>query len=799
MKFLKLFIRKNLVNNKLTYLNIAGLTLGMFTFLFIYFYVYTEKNYDRYLPDSNKLYHLEWSVNKNGTNSLYSSTPIPLAETIYDEVAGIQNWATYCYIFETAVLDNGESDFLNPVVLYANPGFLETFHYKAISGNLRNALEPGKVVITRSAAKKYLGTGDAIGKHLKLLHDKKEPLEVTVEAVVEDIPNNSNIQYEIVGSIDDYLYLIGDWVDSWNIKASQSYITLKKGVDLSQIEKQISLLIDKYINSKNSNTQGLITVSLDNISEKHFKKDYTFQFPIETFVSKTSLQVLFIVGLVTLIISWLNYINFLIFQQTKHFREIGIRKIIGSTKRKLIFSMIKESILLTIIPIVLTLVLFYGISPLLYNLFHLHLDNININIKWFWMMTLGFFLIGSVLSAIYPIFRLTGFRPVELIRKKTISTSDNKIGSTIISLQFVLSIILICAILGINRQMKFLDRQDLGFTKENIMVLAPPVTSDINTYNKKMELFKEEASKLPGITALSATSSIPGKKLTTQHFGLKNKEETINKYLGLSCDGDYFEVIDAKLIAGSNFSKNPEISRNEIIINKKLLHKLGFTNPLDAINQPTNWGDMKITGVVEDYHHTSLHDNIKPMLFKYGLDRLSYFMIRSDTQINKQQIEFLRHKWQRIFTNSPFEYSFLESKFDQQYTEEKQLSKIVLLFSILSVFITVLGIIGTCLNTTYLRTKEIGVRKVNGAKVSEILTMFNADFVKWVAIAFILACPVAWYAMHKWMENFAYRTNLSWWMFATAGGIAMTITLLTVSWQSWRAATRNPVEALRYE
>jgi putative ABC transport system permease protein len=799
MKFLKLFFRRNLVNNKLTYLNIAGLTLGMFTFLFIFFYVYTEHNYDQYLPDANEIYHLEFTVDKNGSKSLYSTTPIPLAKTIWSEIPGIGNWCTFCSIFETRVLNNGESDFLNPEVLYANQDFLSLFHYKAIEGSLDHALEPGKVVITHSAAEKYLGTSHAVGKKIKLLHDQKEPLEISVEAVIEDIPYNSNVKFEIVGGMDDYLQLVGKWVDSWFIKASQSYIALKKGTDAALVEKEIGALVNKYANSTTHEAQGIASVSMENISRKHFKKEYILQHPSETFVSETSLQVLFLVGLIALVISWLNYINFLVFQNTKYFKEVGIRKIVGSSKQKLILTLIKESMLLTSIPVLITSFLFLTISPKLYRVFNFQMEHILVNTWLFWAITIGLFFVGSFLSAIYPILKLASFQPLEMIQKRITPVKTNKRGSLVLTTQFVLSILMLCAIIVINRQMKYLDEQKLGFTKENILVMAPPITNDLSNYGQKMKLFKEEASHISGVVALSAASSVPGKKLITEHFGLKNREETINKYLGLSCDEDYFEVIDAPFLAGENFSKNPEISKNQIIINESLLRKLGFTNPSEAIHQFTNRNKKEIVGVVADYHHTSLHENVKPTLFICEINRFAYFTIKSKNEITQSQINVLRDKWTRIFSDSPFEYTLLETGFNQQYREEKQLSRVVFLFSILSIFITMMGLTSSCFNTIYTRTKEIGIRKVNGARVSEVLALLNKDFVKWVAIAFLIATPIAYFAMNKWLESFAYKTNLSWWIFALAGLLALGIALLTVSWQSWRAATMNPVEALRYE
>jgi putative ABC transport system permease protein len=773
----------------------------MFSFLFIFFYVFTEKNYDKFLPDSKRLFHMELSIKKNGASMLYSSTPPPLAETIFKEVPGIDNWCTYCTIFETCVLNNGEKDFLNPTVLYTNPGFLKMFNYQAINGTLQNAIDlPGTVVVTKSAAIKYLGTTDIIGKRIKLLHDKKEPLLVTVKAVIDDMPYNSNVRFELVCTLNDYFHLVGDWVNTWYIKAGQSYITLNNTANVSQVQSQINTVVDKYMNIAQNNTQGIATVNLDNISKKHFSKDYILQNPTETFVSKSSLNILFIVGLITLLISWLNYINFLNYQNANHSKETEIRKIVGSGKRKLFLSSFIDSFLLTLIPISLTVILFLTVSPSLYRFFSFPIDNIRINFPYFWLLTLGIFLLGTILSAILPTIRLVNFRPVNILQNKSVfSPNSGRNMFVILSVQFILSILLICGIIGINLQMRFLNEQSLGFTKENILVLSPPVTSNASNYIQKMDLFKKEMAQISGFVSVTASSSIPGQKLITEHFGLKNKEETINKYLGLSTDGDYFNVIDVKFLAGENFNKLPEMRKNEIIINKTLLYRLGFSDPKEAILQKTNRGDAVIIGVVDDYHHTSLHDNFKPIVFYYSLDRLIYLSIKFRNTITQQQIASLKSKWNNIFSDSPFEYSFLDTEFANQYKEEKQLYKVVMVFSLLSVLIMVLGLIGSCLNNAYKRTKEIGIRKVNGAKISEILGLLNKDFIKWAIIAYLIALPLAWYLTNKWLDSFAYRIKLYWWVFALAGLITLLIALFTISIQSWKVATKNPVEALRYE
>lgn len=801
MLFLKLFVRRNFIKNKLTYLNIVGLILGMFTFLFIYYYVYVESHYDEYLADSEEIYHLELNIKKNGQNMLYSSTPIPMAETLYKEVPGIENWSTYCSIFETSVLDNGKSEFLNPQVIYANKGFLSTFHYKPLSGNLKTALEaPGNTVITRSAAIKYFGTDQVINKDIRLLHNKKKPLVLTVKAVIEDIPYNSNIKFDLVCNLDDYLNMIGDWVAQWFIKPSQSYITIKKDADLEGIKHQITSVVDKYMNSSGDPGRGISFPKIERISEKHFKKNYTLQHPTERFVSKTSLKILFFVGLITLIISWLNYTNFLIFQNTKFFNEIGIKKVLGSTKRKLSLSLLQESLILISIPVLLTLILFFTISPLFYKIFDQNMDNIQINSFQFWIPTISVFLLGTLFSTLIPIIKLVSYQPIEMIQNKMkISSYSGRNNYIFLIFQFVLSALLIIGIMGINSQLTFLDEQPLGFNQENVLVMPAPISENEIAYEQKMGLFKDIVEKNHAIAALSATSTIPGKRMITEHFGLKNKEETINKYLSLSADYDYFNVIDVNFLAGRNFSRIPELVKEEIIINETLMNKLGFSNPEDVINLETNKTNTKIVGVIKDYHHTSFHDDIQPMLFQYGLDRLAYLIVRFKGQINYEQIAFLKDKWDNIFTNSPFEYSFLKDEFKLQYKEEKQLSKIVMFFSFLSVIITILGIIGTCFNHTYTRTKEIGVRKVNGAKVSEMILLLNKGYIKALVLAFMIAAPTAWYFINLWLQTFVHRTNISWWIFVIAYIILFIVIFISVAWPTWKASKMNPVKALRYE
>jgi len=801
IQFFRIFIRKHLNKRGLTFLNIAGLVLGMFTFMFVYFYVYVENNYGQFYKNSDKIFQLYFEINKNDQTFLYSNTPIPLGEAIRDEVPQVEAYATFCSIFETNVVNIDQTEFLNANIIYSNPDFFKVFEYKTIHGQLQDALaSTGTAVITSSAALKYFGTNDAVGKQFSIYHDQQKTILATVKAVIEDIPENSSVNFEMVCCLNDYVNLFGNWLAGWYIHPSQSYILLKKGSDLAAATNLMAKVVDKYINTGDRKKIQTVKIHAQSLSEKHFWKDYTLSHPTDRFINPLSLRILLSVGLITLIISWLNYISFSVYKNTLFYKEIGIRKVAGCSRSQLFFQLLQESLLLYAIPIILSIGLFFVASPILNKYFTLNIDHIRIESGRFWVLLISLLALGSLISAIYPIVKLASYRPVNILKNNLNSGSSRRYkGRIFLTIQFALSIFLISGIIVIYKQTTFLQAQDLGFEKENILVLTSPITKNRGDYTDKTTLFKEQAMKSPGIIAIAGTSSIPGKQLTTAHFGLRNKEETINKYQSLSCDNDYFNVVNTQFIVGRNFSIYPEKSINEIIINEAMLPKLGIRNAIDAIDQPVNFDGKIIVGVVRNYNHLSLHSDIKPMLFQFGVDRLTNFMVKIKSKNISNEIDFLKKNWNGVYRNSPFNYTYLSDEFNQQYNEDKRLFRLVLLFSFISIIITVLGLIGTCLNEALIKTKEIGIRKVNGAKVREILAMFNFDFLKWVFLSFVIATPIAYYAMNKWLENFAYKTELSWWIFALSGVLALGIALLTVSWQSWKAATRNPVEALRYE
>ena len=798
---MKSFYRKYIKSNKLTPLSVSGMVLGMFTFMFIYLYVFTEANYDQFLKNSKNIYHLTLKIKRNGEDLLYSNTPKLLAEEVYNEVPGVKYWATFTSIYETAVLKQDEKKYLNPEILYVNPGFFNVFNYTCLQGDLSNALQDkGTAVITESAALKYFGTTDVVGREYELLHNDLDNLLITVQAVIADPPENSNIQFEIAGNIEDYIGLIGERFLNWYFKISQSYIELDEGANPETVLALMDEVVDKKMNNPEIPTADIVHIGMERIREKHFAKDYTLQHRSERFINKNSLVILFSVGIITLLISWLNYINFMIFQTGKHLREVCIRKISGSGRMRIFWLLLKDSLLLSSFPIILSILLFKTVAPWLYRYFNFNADNIDVNSLFFWSCMVTLFVIGSALASVFPLLRLTSVRPVQLLKNAKSNRKGFKSNAQVFTvIQFSLSIIMLIGIFVINKQMIFVHNQKLGFEKENLISLASPVTSNLNEYENKLKLFKSEALKNPDILSISATSAIPGARLSTMDFGLRDKRETVNKRLLISADEDYFKTLGVKIIAGKNFSSNPELRQREIIINEALSEKLGFEKPADAVGALVNYNSGYIAGVVEDYHHFSLHQGIKPLGYQDAADWFSSILVRINSKNINKDIEQLSLLWDNIFLNTPFKYSFVDEEFKQQYANESRMIKVTFIFTIIAILITILGVIGTSLNIADMRTKEIGIHKVNGARVAEVMALLNTDYIKAIFMAFLLAGPVAYIVMKKWLANFAYKTDMSWWIFALSGVIALSIALLTVSIQSWRAATRNPVEALRYE
>ncbi|HEX2935766.1 MAG TPA: FtsX-like permease family protein, partial [Bacteroidales bacterium] len=511
-----------------------------------------------------------------------------------------------------------------------------------------------------------------------------------------------------------------------------------------------------------------------------------------------------------IVLSWLNYMNLTTSNSMERLKEVGVRKVNGARRRQLILQFMSESIMLNIIAILIASLLVIFSLPYL-NAFTG--KNLIIGLSWSTSLLLlfGIPLLGIAISGLYPAYILSGFKPAVVLKGKFANNPRTaNLRQMFVVTQFLATIALMICTFVVIKQIKFLQNQPLGMNLNNIISIKGEIIDEEKNRNNNLKTLKGEIQKLAFVERVASAKTYPGEGYDdiSATMGVTypdGTEESRTVWYNYSIDENYIPLMGIEMLAGQQFSSQRDTNSFRVILNEKAARIMGFTNMDDAVNQKIKVGknDHMIAGIMKDFHFFGLKEEMQPFIFFYNeVSRGLLVKLKPGTNSlseTEEAIRQLRAKWQELFPKSIFTYTFVDEKFAAVYNEEKVFSKVFMLFTILAIIIASLGLFGLAYYRCLVRTKEIGIRKVNGARVSEVVNMLNQDFIKWVIIAFLIACPIAWYAMHKWLENFAYKTDLSWWVFVTAGAIALVIALLTVSWQSWRAATRNPVESLRYE
>jgi len=570
-------------------------------------------------------------------------------------------------------------------------------------------------------------------------------------------------------------------------------------LSVSAFENQLSAFFLKYNKVNNSRNQ---TYVLQALSELHSGSCNNYN---KRQVSTKNLIVLGLIGLFLILIASINFINLSAVQATKRFKEIGIKKIFGENKAQSIFQFLLESVFISYIAAFIGILIAHFLLIYLEDIigYGLNLDFLAYPNTLIYLILLA--TIIGLLSGLYPAMIIAGMSTNGALKNSlSLKTSSLSLSvrRTLVVIQFTISLVLIIGTLVMNRQINYFSNKDLGFNKEAILLVTLP-----NSTEDKLELLKTKLLNYPEIEMVSfgVRSPLADWKVNS-FFNYRTIEKDM--YLGnlKTADENYIELYNLKFIAGQNYSR---VKNNaEVVVNRKLTKLLGFENPHDAINEKIKYGvsetELEIVGVVEDFHAQSLQkcmDNVIFSNFSFNINEMAVKInpVTLKQSGHQQSIKTIQTEWDNVFPDDIMNYTFFDEKIASLYKEEKNTSNLIQLFAIVAILIGSLGLYGLISYVIRQKTKEIGIRKVNGAKVSEILIMLNKDFVKWVAIAFVIAVPIAWYTMNTWLQNFAYKTELSWWIFALAGLLTLSIALLTVSWQSWRAATRNPVEALRYE
>ena len=782
---LKSAIRNIVTQLRFSLINGIGLVIGISTFILIMSWVKYELSFDNFNKDENSVFRV--------TTTTGAETPNAMAVALQDELPEVLTAARY-QIAPILTFKIGNEVFYENKVALADPSLFKLLNYPFSIGDAEHALaKPYNIVLTQRMAQKYFKDENPVGK--TILIDNQLP--ATVSGIIRDLPGNSHLQFDCVIP---YLIMkeLGFDLDNWYNWNPNTYIKLDQNANVTDVQSKIQTLVD---NHRRTNREVFVLQPLKDI---HFNTKLDFDHAVT--INPYYIYILSIGSFLILIISIINYVNFSLSLYNKRLKEIGVKRILGASQN----NMIKQIFIDTLIVVSFSFLLAFFLINLINPLYKNFLGGA-ISFNFFSMESLiGFLtlviLIASI-SSVYPAWLMSSLEPVHILSDKRKAKGHGfSFREISVVVQFALSALLITGAVGISKQLHFMKNESLGFDRENIVYV--PLKSDSES---KYRNFKEELCKNVNIESVSFLDhSILGFSSTNGSLSWQGKQpgEKIWVETG-AIDFNYFSLMDVDFVVGRNFSEDLVSDRkNTVIVNETLVNRIKLEDPVGKMIQ-FNGGDQQIIGVIKDAHFQSLHKAIEPQIFrlvdfKKDIDYESVAIIKYENPAKNASsltsvVKNIKQTWAQIYPELPFNYNFLDQAVENQYRSEQKLTFLMYVFSGLSILLSSLGLFALSTLIVQNRTKEIGIRKVTGAKVSEVLVMLNKDFIKWVAIAFIIATPLAWYAMNKWLENFAYKTTLSWWIFALAGVLALGIALLTVSWQSWRAATRNPVEALRYE
>ena len=803
--YLKITFR-NLVRHKgYAFINIAGLAIGITCCLLILIYVQDELAYDKHHKQGKDIYRIAIDARIGNQDLKAIATPAPMAFTLVDEFPEVVQ-ATRIYKRDRYLIRYGDNRFNEERLLFADSTIFDVFTIPMVRGNPNTALtQPNAVVITEEIAEKYFGKENPMDKYLIM----EDTTQFMVTGIVEDPPRQSHIEFDFLASMSS----MGDFPsnDMWVSNSFFTYILLKENSSFKTTEEKLVDLIQKYAGPQ---IQMAVGVSFDDFLEAGNKYGYFLEPLYDLYLyselenglggegNVTYVYIFSLIATFVLLIACINFMNLATARSANRAKEVGIRKVLGSVRSQLVLQFLIESIVLSFIAMLVALFLVNLLMPSFNNLtgkaleFNLFSDELSIAALF------GFTLFVGILAGSYPGFFLASFQPVAVLQGKLArGMKSGRLRSGLVVFQFVVSIILFIGTLVVLRQLEYFQNKDLGFNKDQVIVVP---RSDV--LENRGEAFKQELLQHSGITNVSFSNTLPGKE-GFSFSAHKPENASGNEALApaiLFADVDFYDTYQLKMAAGRFFSKQMSLDTSAAIINETAVRSFGFDDPvgkgLISIGPTQEESDrLNIIGVVKDFHFQSLHRGIEPLVMKLMPGTSSYLSIRTTTDGLEETIAFIEKKWREFVPDRIFDYHFFEDDYNQLYVTEQRTGKIVSTFSILAIFIACLGLFSLSSFTAEQRSKEIGIRKVLGASVQGIVVLLSRETLILVLIGTIIAWPISYYTMNRWLQDFAYRIDLSFYSFIVSALAVLVIGVITVSFQAVKAALTNPVMSLRYE
>ncbi len=802
--YLKIALRNLWKNKSFSAINIFGLAIGLATCLLIVLYVVDELSYDTYNDKANRIYRVNTDIRFGGGDLHLAVASDPMGPTLKRDYPQVEQYTRMYASSGSKLVRKGNQFIDEPNVAHVDSTFFDVFTLPAVEGDTRTALnEPNTVVITASTARKYFGTIHAINKTIEA---DKIPYKVT--AVIRDIPRNSHFHFDFMFSMDNADYNWGNFLSN----NFQTYIVLREGTDYKAFEKNFKTVIEKYLVPQAK--QFMQISSMEEFEKAGNKLEYSLM-PLTAIHLRSdrfpelsvngNIQYVYVFGAVAffvLLIACINFMNLSTARSANRAKEVGIRKVLGTERKTLVYQFLIESFVTVIIALLLALCIAFLVLPVFNDVAAKSLsikDLLGGKIFPF-LIILPF--IVSLLAGTYPALFLSRFKPITVLKGSASSGfKKSSLRSVLVVFQFATSIVLIIGTIIVYRQLSYIQNKKLGFNKEQVLII-----NGTGALGNNVQSFKNEVLNMQGVVSGTISGFLPVSNSSRNDNSL-SKTPVIDAKNGINMqrwavDYDYLKTMGMQIVKGRNFSPDYGSDSSAIIINETAAKLLGFDAPVGkkiySYNDENKPIAYEIIGVVQNFNYESLRQSIGPLYMVLGNSPwLTSFKVQ--TANIPALVSQVQDKWKAMAPGMPFSYRFLDDSFDEMYRGEQRVGKVAISFAILAIFIACLGLFGLVTYAAEQRIKEIGIRKVLGASVTNIVSLLSRDFMLLLALAACIAFPLAWWAMHKWLEDFAFRINISWWMFAIAAAIAILIALMTISFQAIKAAIANPVKNLRTE
>ena len=774
--YLKIAFRNLLRHKGFSFINIAGLAVGLAVCILILLWVHDEYNYDSFNDKADNIYRVIFSYQANNRTRQHWRTPPPMAATIREKYPEISDAARFHN--EGMVLLTVGDKKLKVRAGYTDNNLFNIFTLPFLQGNSENALlEPNSAVISKKMAEIFFPDENPMGKTINI----NNQFELTVDGVLKEFPANSHLQFDFLMQFSRLPEVMGyGGEEDWGDFGFNTFILLTDQANITRVEENINSCIDEILPEigRNFYLQSLTDIHLFNLDGSLGMMIYVYIFSS--------------IAIFIIIIACINFMNLSTARSSQRAKEIGIRKVVGAVRNQLKWQFIGESLLISFLALMFAVVTVELLLPLFNELTYkqLSLNMLNMDILCF---ILGITVVTGLISGSYPAFLLSSLQPISVIKGNK-TNGSSLFRKILVIVQFSLSIMLIFSTVVVSKQMLYIRNRNLGFNKENVVYL--PLN---NSYSEKTEAFKEELLRNPNVLNVTRTSSRTGIgpkwSMGVDQWEGNAGEKELNLPL-ISCDMDYLKTFGLELVAGEFYKKNSYSDEEEFefVVNETTIKMIGMEEPIGK-----SFANGRIIGVVKDFNYQSLHNKIGPLALVAIPEWDNYIAIRIKDENIPKTLNFIEEVSSEIAPDFLFEFNFLESDFDELYREEVRLGKLFNYFAVLAIIISCLGLLGLASFSTQKRTKEIGIRKVLGSSVFQVVQLLSTDFTKWVIIANLIALPVAYYFMNNWLHNFAFKTKIDLWVFLISGIVALIIAFFTICFQTIKAANSNPVEALKNE